>query len=66
MYDIVKNPIPHSNLWATPESLEQLMQMCDEYTGEQKALAMHIAMLTLNTCHGLVERDILNKEVFAQ
>lgn len=52
------NPIPHTALWHTPESLDELMAVCDQYTGESKALAMHIAMLTLNTCHNLVEREV--------
>jgi len=40
--------------------------MVDQYTGEQKALAMHIMMLTLNACNKSVEDNILSKEVFAQ
>ena len=58
----MKNPIPKSNLWHTPANLDELMQLCDEYTGEQKALAMHIAMLTLNTCNRLVEEQLIATE----
>ena len=66
MYDIVQNPIPCSGLWVTPESMDQLYDMVDQYTGEQKALAMHIMMLTLNACNKSVEDNILSKEIFAQ
>ena len=66
MYDIVKNPIPSSGLWVTPENFEELYAMVEQYTGEQKALALHIMMLTLNTCNKAVEDEILSKEVFAQ
>ena len=66
MYDIVQNPIPKSGLWVTPESMDQLYDMVDQLPREQKALAMHIMMLTLNACNKSVEDNILSKEVFAQ
>jgi hypothetical protein len=66
MYDIVKNPIPSSGLWVTPENFDELYAMVEQYTGEQKALALHIMMLTLNACNKAVEDEILSKEVFAQ
>ena len=53
----MNNPIPHTGLWHTPETLEELYNMVDEYTGEQKALAMHIMMLTLNAAHRQVELE---------
>jgi hypothetical protein len=66
MYDIVNNPIPKSDLWVTPDNLTELFNMLEQYTGEQKALAMHVAMLTLNACNKIVEDEILSKEIFAQ
>ena len=66
MYDIVNNPIPKSNLWVTPANFDELYKMLDQYTGEQASLAMHVAMLTLNTCNKVVEDEILSKEVFGQ
>ena len=53
----MNNPIPHTGLWHTPATLEELYDMVDEYTGEQKALAMHIMMLTLNAAHRQVELE---------
>ena len=53
----MNNPIPHTGLWHTPETLEELYDMVDEYTGQQKALAMHIMMLTLNAAHRQVELE---------
>ncbi len=55
----MNNPIPKSNLWATPINLESLYAQLDQYTGEQAALAMHVAMLTMNTCHKLVADEML-------
>ena len=66
MYDIVKNPIPKSNLWVTPNNIQELYAMLEQYTGQEAALAMHVMMLTLNTCNKVVEDEILSKEIFAQ
>ena len=65
MYDTVKNPIPRSGMWATP-NLEALQKMLGCLSGAERALATHFVMLTLNACHQVVEDKILNKEVFAQ
>ena len=53
----MNNPIPHTGLWHTPETLEELYTMVEQYTGEQRALAMHIMMLTLNAAHRQVELE---------
>lgn len=67
MYDIVNNPIPQSNLWTTPADMDHLVRMLNEVgTAEEQRLAWHGAMLALNLAHDLVERGILNKEVFGQ
>ena len=66
MYNIVENPIPKSNLWVTPENFDELYALLDQFTGEQASLAMHVAMLTMNTCNKQVEDKILSKEIFAQ
>ena len=65
MYDTVKNPIPRSGMWATP-NLEALQKMLGCLSGAERALATHFVMLTLNACHQVVNDEILNKEVFAQ
>lgn len=66
MYNIVNNPIPKSNMWATPANIAELFAMLEQFTGAEKSLAMHVAMLTLNTCNQVVEDEILSKEIFAQ
>ena len=65
MYDIVKNPIPRSGMWAT-YSLEDLQGMLNKLSGAERALASHFVMLTFNACNKVVEDEILSKEVFAQ
>ena len=53
----MNNPIPHTGLWHTPETLDELYTMVEQYTGEQRALAMHIMMLSLNAAHRQVELE---------
>jgi hypothetical protein len=66
MYDIVKNPIPKTGLFATPESLDQLMEYCQRFNGQERIIAITVATMALNLAHELVEKDILSKEIFAQ
>ena len=64
MYNVVNNPIPKTGLFATPESLEQLMEYCERFSGQERVIAITVATMALNLSHELVERNILNKEVF--
>ena len=57
----MKNPIPRSSLFATPESIEALTGYIEQMNGTEKALAYTIAMMTLNLSHSLVE-DLHCKE----
>jgi hypothetical protein len=64
MYDIVKNPIPRSNLFVT-ESLSEVFERIESISNKkEKAHAYQIAMTVLNACHKLVEDEILSKEIF--
>jgi hypothetical protein len=66
MYDIVKNPIPKSKLFVTPQDEQDLFNRIEQLVGPDKALAYQIAMMTFNLCNKLVQEEILSKEVFAQ
>lgn len=63
MYNVVNNPIPHSNLFTTP-TLEEVQKFVDGLPAKEKANASLVLMFTLNACHKLVEDEILSKEVF--
>ena len=65
MYNIVNNPIPRSGLFAT-KSLGEIQDYIEMMPAEAKATAYLIMQFTLNSCHKIVEDEILNKEVFAQ
>jgi len=63
-YDVVKNPIPKTGLWASP-TLAQLQEQIDNHPNEQeRALMSTLFVMTMNACHDLVEDKILSKEIF--
>ena len=47
--------IPTSNLFYTPESLEDLLTFCERFTGSERAVAMMVAQVTMNACAKMVE-----------
>jgi len=63
MYNVVENPIPHSNLFTTP-TLEEVQAFINALPSKEQANANLVFMFTLNACHQLVEEKILSKEVF--
>ena len=53
----MKNPIPNSGMFATPESFEELTEMLDSIgNAEEKRMAWLGAMLALNLAHNLTEQ----------
>ena len=53
----MKNPIPHSGLFVTPSSFEELMEMTEGCSGndQERRLVYLGAMMALNLAHNLVE-----------
>ena len=53
----MKNPIPRSGLFVTPDSFEELMAMTENCTGDdnERRLVYLGAMMALNLSHKLVE-----------
>ena len=64
MYNIIQNPIPKTEMWATL-SLAEVQEFIENLPRHDRAQAYHIMMLTLNACNRLVETEILAKEIFA-
>ena len=62
-YDAVQNPIPNNELWKT-HSLDAIRRRIESLPANEKALAYNIFTLTLNSCHQLVEDEILSREIF--
>jgi hypothetical protein len=53
----MRNPIPHSGLWATP-TLEDLQLEIESLPKQHKALVYNYVMMTLNAAHALVEEQL--------
>lgn len=49
--------IPTSNLFYTPESLEDLLAFCERFTGPERAVAMTVAQVTMNLCAKLTNEE---------
>jgi len=56
---MTSNPIPHSNLFATPKDLEALMAQIDRISNRsERATVMTYVMMALNTAHNLVDQEL--------
>ena len=53
----MKNPIPRSNIWATP-TMEDLRLGIEGLPAKDKALVYNYVMMTFNVCNALVEREM--------
>ena len=53
-----KNPIPHSAMFDTPTSLEDLMQWIERLSGSEKAVAMVSAGMAMNLAYYIVENTL--------
>jgi len=57
----MKNPIPRSNMFATPINLAALLLQIDNISNKsERATVMTYVMMTLNTAHNLVEQELEN------
>jgi hypothetical protein len=61
---MIENPIPRSNLFASP-TLEQIQEQIERMPSKEKATMYLVFQMTMNACNQLVEDEILSKEVFA-
>ena len=56
----MKNPIIKSDLFKTPTSIEQLMEIAESMTNSKEAWL--VMLFTLNYCHLMVEEEIKNAQ----
>lgn len=52
------NPIPQCNLFATPDSLNELLDWCLAHNGAEKIIALTAANMALNIAHKLVNEQL--------
>jgi len=58
------NPIPKSNLWATPADMDHLTRLLNESgSKEEQRMAWYGAMLALNLAHDVVEKLHIKESV---
>jgi hypothetical protein len=60
IYDAIQNPIPRSGLFVT-QTLSEIQDMIEAMPKKQRADAYLIMQLTLNSCHRLVEDEVLDR-----
>jgi hypothetical protein len=60
----MKNPIPKSNMFATPKDEQDLFDRVQQLTAQERQVAMMFVMFTLNLCNQMVEKE-LQKELTA-
>lgn len=53
---MIQNPIPRSNLFASP-TLEQIQEQIELFPAEQKAQLYLVFQMTMNACNKLVEEE---------
>ena len=59
----MKNPIPTSGMFATPNSMQDLYAQVEQMTGGERQAALIIMMMTMNLCSQMVDRE-LAKEAY--
>lgn len=52
------NPIPRSGFFATPDSVEDLMQYLQNFNGNERTVAVTVAMMALNLANQMVQREL--------
>lgn len=57
------NPIPRSGFFATPESIEALMEYVERMSGSERVVATTVAMMALNLANKLVQKELDSETV---
>ena len=58
---ITNNPIPSSGMFATPKNQEDLFAYLQKFSGSERALAMTVAMMTMNLCKQMVDEAVADQ-----
>lgn len=54
----MQNPIPHSSLFDTPTTPQDLIDWCMLHSGGERVVALTAAQMALNLAHHLVDLQI--------
>ena len=58
----MKNPIPRSDLFATPTNMESLHSWCMQHSGSERTVAFVASTMAMNLCYMLIEDMLKEKE----
>ena len=61
----MKNPVPTSKLFYTPETEQELLERIQQFPKAERAVAFQIAMMAFNLSHKLVAKAIEQAELEA-
>ena len=57
----MKNPIDKCNLFHTPESVEDLLEYCMQFSGNERTIAMTVLGMALNLSSEIIDKLIDNQ-----
>ena len=63
MRDDINNPVPRSGMFATPKDQAELFAYLQKFNGAERALAMTVAMMTMNLCNKMVDDAAVKETV---
>jgi len=61
----MKNPITKMNIFATPSSIDDLCDRIEQLSGSERTIAYTYAIMMMNVCSDLVNKEIAAAEVTA-
>jgi len=61
----MKNPIGKMNIFATPSSIDDLCDRIEQLSGSERTIAYTYAIMMMNVCSDLVNREIAAAEAVA-
>lgn len=59
----MKNPIPYTGMFHTPDSHTDLMDWIGQHSGTERMIAMVAAHMALNLAHAKVEEMLLKQDL---
>lgn len=49
--------LPTSKLFYTPKNTDELLAFCERFNGQERAIAMLVAQITMNMCGYMMEME---------
>lgn len=49
--------LPTSRMFYTPKNTDELMEFCERFNGQERAIAVLVAQVTMNMCGYMMEME---------